>query len=71
MASLVMTIESSDDEEQNKPTENIQPEVKKEGKKAKKAKAPAKPVRPTAADEGDLMMTAKDEGDTANALFLD
>ena len=72
MASLVMTIDSSDEEEQNKPTEIVQPVGKKEGKKAKKEKAPAKQVRPAEADnDGDLMMAAKEEGDPSNALFLE
>ena len=76
MASLVMTIDSSDDEDQNKPIQNVQPEGKKEGKKAKKekadVKAPAKQVRPAEADnDGDLMMAAKEEGDPSNALFLE
>ena len=73
MASLVMTIDSSDEEEQNKEPiiENIKSEGKKETKKIKKA-APAKQTRPAEAeDEGDLMMATKEEGDPANALFLE
>lgn len=77
MASLVMTIDSSDEEEQNNEPiianakQNVKSEGKKETKKAKKA-APAKQARPVEVDdEGDLMMASKQEGDPSNALFLE